>query len=152
MRLDLIAGMGRKMKTSMTIRTYSELLHIHDFYDRYEYLRLRSTVGEDKFGWRRYLNQAFYSSSKWRKIRNKIIIRDNGCDLAHEDFEIYGRIYIHHLNPITIEDIENETELAIDPEFLVCVSFDTHNAIHYGDKKLLPQLPEERRPGDTRLW
>lgn len=134
------------------IRTYSELLHRHDFYGRYEYLRLGSNVGEDKFGWRRYLNQEFYSSQKWKKIRNKIIIRDNGCDLAHEDFEIYGQIYVHHLNPITVEDIENETPFAVDPEFLVCVSFDTHNAIHYGDKQLLPQLPEERRPGDTRLW
>lgn len=137
---------------STMIRTYSELIRIESFYDRYEYLRIGNGVGVDTFGSLRYLNQEFYKSSKWRKLRSKIIIRDDGCDLAHEDFEIYGAIYIHHLNPITIEDIENDSPYVWDPEFLVCTAFDTHNAIHYGDDTLLPQLPEERRPGDTCPW
>lgn len=136
----------------MKIRTYSELISIPDFYDRYRYLRLGGSVGYDTFGSLRYINQAFYGSYKWRKLRNKVIIRDNGCDLAHEDFEIHGRIYIHHLNPVTPEDIESESEFVWDPEFLVCVSFDTHNAIHYSDETLLPELPVERMPGDTCPW
>lgn len=135
-----------------TIRTYSELMEIEDFYDRYKYLRLGGSVGADTFGSLRYINQAFYSSYQWRKLRRKIIIRDGGCDLAHEDFEIHGRIYIHHLNPVTPEDLETDSEFVWDPEFLVCVSFDTHNAIHYGDESLLPELPVERRPGDTCPW
>lgn len=139
------------MKTTM-IRTYSDLIAIDDFYDRYKYLRLGACVGADTFGSLRYINQAFYSSYQWRKLRRKIIIRDDGCDLAHEDFEIHGRIYIHHLNPVTPEDLETDSEFVWDPEFLVCVSFDTHNAIHYGDELLLPELPVERRPGDTCPW
>lgn len=138
--------------TTTMIRTYSDLVAIKDFYDRYEYLRLGGTVGQDTFGYYRYLNQAFYASTKWKKIKRQVIIRDSGCDLAHEDFEIHGRIYVHHLNPITIEDLEDETEFAMDPEFLVCTSFDTHNAIHYSDATLLPQLPVARTPGDTCPW
>lgn len=138
--------------TTIMIRTYSDLIAIKDFYERYEYLRLGGIVGKDTFGYYRYLNQAFYTSTKWKKIKRYIIIRDNGCDLAHEDFEIYGRIYVHHLNPITIEDLENETEFAMDPEFLVSTSFNTHNAIHYSDATLLPQLPVVRTPGDTCPW
>lgn len=134
------------------IKTYSELMKIDDFYDRYKYLRLCGSVGVDTFGSLRYINQAFYNSHRWRKLRRKIIIRDNGCDLAHEDFEIHGRIYIHHLNPVTPQDFETNSEFVWDPEFLVCVSFDTHNAIHYGDETLLPELPIERRPGDTCPW
>lgn len=134
------------------IKTYSELMEIDDFYDRYKYLRLSGSVGADTFGSLRYINQAFYSSHQWRKLRRKIIIRDNGRDLAHEDFEIHGRIYIHHLNPVTPQDLETDSEFVWDPEFLVCVSFDTHNAIHYGDESLLPELPIERRPGDTCPW
>lgn len=135
------------------IRTYSELIQIDDFYERFEYLRLNGAVGEETFGWQRYLNQFFYRNNpKWRKTRNKIIIRDNGCDLAHEDYEIYGPIYVHHLNPITIEDVEDDNPILYDPEFLICTSDNTHKAIHYGDQSLLPKLPEERRPGDTCPW
>lgn len=135
------------------IRTYSELIRIDDFYERFEYLRLNGAVGEETFGWQRYLNQFFYRNNpKWRKTRNKIIIRDNGCDLAHEDYEIYGPIYVHHLNPIAIEDVEDDNPILYDPEFLICTSDNTHKAIHYGDQSLLPKLPEERRPGDTCPW
>lgn len=139
------------MKTT-TIRTYSELISIDDYYDRYRYLRLGGTVSDPTFDRLRYINQAFYNSYQWRKLRRKIIIRDGGCDLAHEDYEIHGRIYIHHLNPVTPEDLETDSEFVWDPEFLVCVAFDTHNAIHYSDESLLPQLPVKRRPGDTCPW
>lgn len=138
--------------TTTMIRTYSELIGIKDFHDRYEYLRLGGRVADPTFDNLRYINQAFYTSHRWRKLRNKIIIRDGGCDLAHEEFEIHGRIYIHHLNPVTPEDLETDSEFVWNPEYLVCVSFDTHNAIHYGDLTLLPQLPVERRPGDTCPW
>lgn len=135
------------------IRTYSELIRIDDFYERFEYLRLNGRIGEETFGWQRYLNQFFYrNNQKWGKTRNKIIIRDNGCDLAHADYEIYGPIYVHHLNPITIEDVEDDNPILYDPEFLICTSDNTHKAIHYGDQSLLPKLPEERRPGDTCPW
>ncbi len=136
----------------MKIRCYTELMRLGSFQDRYEYLRLRGEVGEITFGWERYLNQILYQSKKWRRLRNDVIIRDNGCDLAHEDYEIKYRIYIHHMNPITVEDIENDSEFVWNPEYLICTSFDTHNAIHYGDASLLPRLPVERRPGDTCPW
>lgn len=134
------------------IRTYSELISIDDYYDRYRYLRLGGKVSDATFDRLRYINQAFYNSYQWRKLRRKIIIRDNGCDLAHEDYEIHGRIYIHHLNSVTPEDLETDSEFVWDPEFLVCTAFDTHNAIHYSDESLLPQLPVDRRPGDTCPW
>lgn len=134
------------------IRTYSELVEIDDFYERYEYLRLGDRVGDFTFNGRRWINQEFYTSPKWKKLRNKIIIRDGGCDMAHEDFEIHGSIYVHHLNPVTPEDFETDSEFVWDPEFLVCVAFDTHNAIHYGDTSLLPELLVQRRPRDTCPW
>lgn len=134
------------------IRTYSELIRIEDFTQRFEYLQLWGKVGEISFGWERWLNQELYKSKKWRRVRDKVIIRDNGCDLAHPDFEITDRIIVHHLNPLTPEDIENDVPEIYDLEFLVCTSRMTHNAIHYGDRDLLPQLPVERRPGDTCPW
>lgn len=134
------------------IRTYSELIRIEDFTQRFEYLQLWGKVGEISFGWERWLNQELYKSTKWRRVRDKVIIRDNGCDLAHQDFEITDRIIVHHLNPLTPEDIENDVPEIYDLEFLVCTSRMTHNAIHYGDRDLLPQLPVERRPGDTCPW
>lgn len=134
------------------IRTYSEAIRIPDFYERYQYLRLRGCVGEETFGWHRYLNQALYRTRKWRQIRDKVIVRDEGCDLAHPDYEIGGMIIIHHLNPITIEDLESESDLVYDPEFLICVSDFTHRAIHYGDENLLPSLPVRRCAGDTCPW
>lgn len=122
------------------------------FRDRYDYLKLSGGVGIETFGADRYLNQDFYRSKEWRRVRDEVIIRDNGCDLGMPGYEIYDRIYIHHMNPITAEDILDRNEDILNPEFLICVSFDTHNAIHFSDESLLPKLPVERRPGDTKLW
>ena len=140
------------MVIQMSIKTYSELCKLEDFKDRYEYLRLRGVVGEATFGFDRYLNQIFYRSQKWKSTRDFVIIRDNGCDLGMEGYEISGKILIHHMNPITLKDIEKESELLLDPEFLICVSLNTHNAIHYGDEGLLPLLPIERCKNDTCPW
>lgn len=136
----------------MKIRTYTELIRIDDFVGRYEYLRLRGEVGVSTFGWERWMNQMLYRSSKWRRTRDKVIIRDMGCDLAHQDFQIGDRIIIHHMNPLTLEQIEDDVDEIYEPEFLICTSHMTHNAIHYGDQSLLPQLPVERMPGDTCPW
>ena len=136
----------------MRIRTYSEMIQIPTFEDRYAYLRLGGRVGEETFGFERNLNQSFYRSYEWRKVRREVIARDAGCDLAMPGFQIYNNIIIHHIVPITIEDLEDGTDLILDPNNLVCVSEKTHNAIHFGDKSLLPQTPIERRPGDTCPW
>lgn len=136
----------------MSIKTYSELIKIPTFEERYEYLRLNGRVGEDTFGFDRYLNQVFYRSQRWKSIRDQVIIRDNACDLGVEGFEIYGRILIHHMNPITIKDIEIESKYLLDPEFLICTTHNTHNAIHYGDKSLLLVAPIERTENDTCPW
>lgn len=136
----------------MSIKTYSELYKLGDFKDRYKYLRLSGVVGEATFGFDRYLNQIFYRSQKWKSTRDFVIIRDNGCDLGMEGYEISGKILIHHMNPITLKDIEKESEFLLDPEFLICVSLNTHNAIHYGDESLLPLLPIERCKNDTCPW
>lgn len=122
------------------------------FEERYEYLKLSGQVGAQTFGGDRYLNQAFYRSQKWRLFRNRIIIRDDGCDLGLDGYPIPRGIIVHHLNPLTVDDIENERGCVFDPENVICVSHYTHEAIHYGDKSLLPELPKERIPGDTRLW
>lgn len=138
----------------MRIRTYTELVRIQDYYERFRYLQLRGEVGARTFGWERYLNQMLYRSQRWRKVRDKVIIRDNGCDLAHPDYEIssYDRIIIHHMNPLTIEDIEADRDVIYEPEFLICTTTRSHNAIHYSDESQLPNLPIERRPGDTCPW
>ena len=120
--------------------------------ERFEYLKLSGKVGAATFGGDRYLNQAFYRSPKWRSFRNKIILRDEGCDMGLEGYPIAKGIIVHHLNPLTIDDIENERGCVFDPENVICVSHYTHEAIHYGDKSLIPSLPKERIPGDTRLW
>lgn len=138
-----------KMKN---IRTYSELLKLHSFEERFEYLRLDGTVGEATFGFDRYLNQLFYRSQKWRRIKDKVIIRDMGCDLGVEGYEIYGRIIVHHMNPITIEDIESESEYLLNPEYLISTAHNTHNAIHYGDDSLLIKAPIVRTRYDTCPW
>lgn len=140
------------MVIRMSIRTYSELSKLSTFEERYEYLRLGGSVGYETFGFDRYLNQIFYTSQRWRKVRDKVIIRDNACDLGVEGRDILGRIYIHHMNPITLEDIVNESELLIEPEFLICTTHNTHNAIHYGDKSLLILEPIERSKNDTCPW
>jgi hypothetical protein len=135
------------------IRTYSELIQIPTFEERFEYLKLRGNVGNQTFGYDRYLNQNFYKSSLWRSIRNQIILRDMGCDLAIEGREIYGKIIIHHMNPLTVNDIEESTIYLMNPEFLICVSNDTHQAIHYGDRNLLQETTfVERKPNDTSPW
>lgn len=134
------------------VRTYSELRRIESLEERYKYLALRGRVGSATFGFDRYLNQQFYTSRQWRQIRDHVIVRDQGCDLGVEGYEIHDRIYIHHMNPMTVEDITTGDPSILDPEFLISVTHKTHNAIHYGDEKLLPQLPINRRPGDTRLW
>lgn len=138
------------MKTQK--RTYSELIRLKTFEDRFEYLKVPGSIGEDTFGYDRYLNQRFYHSPEWRKIRLKVISRDFGCDLGVEGHDIPGRIYIHHMNPIAIDDIANRTDLLLNPEYLICCSSLTHDAIHFGDFSLLPKGEIERKPGDTVLW
>ena len=133
-------------------KTYSELILLPTFEQRFEYLRLDGRVGEDTFGFDRYLNQLFYRSYEWRKIRDHVIVRDNACDLAIEGYDIYGKILIHHMNPITARDIENRTDLLLNPEYLICVTHDTHNAIHYGDENLLIKGPVIRTKNDTCPW
>lgn len=140
------------MTTTKTIRTYSELITIPTFRERYEYLRLQGSVGEETFGFDRYLNQIFYRSQRWKSIRDQVIVRDNGCDLGVEGFDIHGKILIHHLNPITIRDIELETDFLLNPEFLICTTHNTHNAIHYGDSNLLVAEPIIRTRNDTCPW
>lgn len=142
----------KSTKTDSTIRTYSELITLPTFEERYEYLKLNGQVGDSTFGFDRYLNQIFYRSQRWKAIRDQVIIRDNGCDLAMEGYDIHERILIHHMNPITIEDIERETAFLLNPEYLICVTHNTHNAIHYGSKELLVTAPIERRPNDTCPW
>lgn len=122
------------------------------FEDRFDYLILYGTVGHVTFGADRYLNQRFYNSREWRRVRNQVIIRDGGCDLGIPGFDIFDRIYVHHMNPITVDDIENNYDLLINPEFLICTSFDTHQAITYGNRNNLFRKPVERRRGDTKLW
>lgn len=136
----------------MNIRRYSELMRIPTFEERFEYLRLDGQVGADTFGSDRYLNQIFYKSPEWKKIRDEIIIRDQCCDLAMPGYDIYGPVLIHHLNPITKEDILSRTDLLLNPEYLVCTIQSTHNAIHYGDANLLITNPIERKPNDTCPW
>ena len=134
------------------IRTYSELITLPSFKERYNYLRLSGVVGEETFGFDRYLNQVFYRSKRWKEIRDYVIIRDNGCDLGVEGFDIYGKIIIHHMNPIMLKDIVKESEYLLDPEYLICVTHNTHNAIHYGDENLLITAPIERTMYDTCPW
>lgn len=136
----------------MSIKTYSELITIPTYEERFQYLQLKGAVGKDTFGYDRYLNQIFYNSPEWKRLRNQIIIRDNGCDLGCEGYEIYGRVLIHHLNPITVEDVVSRNPIVFDPENLICVSHNTHNAIHYGDESLLILAPVERTKNDTCPW
>lgn len=135
-----------------TIKCYSELVRLPTFKDRYEYLRLNGVVGKETFGFDRYMNQFFYRSPEWKRIRDLVITRDNGCDLGIPGREIFGRILIHHMNPIEPEDIRSHSELILDPEYLITTIHDTHLAIHYGDEHQLLQEPVERRPNDTCPW
>lgn len=137
---------------SMRNRTYSELVRYTTFEDRFAYLKLDGAVGSQTFGFDRYLNQMFYSSHEWKTIREYVIIRDNGCDLGVQGYEIHANLLIHHINPMTQEDIVHQEEWILDPEFLITTTHNTHNAIHYGNESLLPKVVPERKPGDTRLW
>lgn len=135
------------------IRTYSELMQIDNFLDRYRYLRLVGTVGEETFGFDRYLNQVLYTSKEWKELRNKIIVRDDGFDMGHRDYPINGKIYVHHMNPISKKDILERTDLIFNPEYLISVSNLTHNAIHYGSEDVYKRYTfAERTPNDTTPW
>lgn len=134
------------------IKSYSELIEIPNYFDRFEYLKIGGHVGESTFGSNRYLNQALYRSYEWKKFRRDMIIRDNGCDMADPDHEISGIILLHHINPITIDDVVNDRFKVFDPDNVVCVSHKTHEAIHYGDDSLLPKGLIVRRPNDTIPW
>lgn len=136
----------------MSIRTYSELITLPTFEERYQYLRLNGRVGEETFGFDRWINQKFYKDPEWLRIRDEVIIRDNGCDLAIPGREIYSRILIHHMNPITKDDILQRSKYLLDPEYLICTIKNTHDAIHYGDENLLVKGPVERKPNDTCPW
>lgn len=136
----------------MILRKYSELKRLKTFEERYEYLRIGGLVGEATFGFERFLNQQLYTSQRWRLLRNEIIIRDNGCDLGIEGRDIFDKIIIHHMNPLTREQMQNPDDSMFDPEYLICVSHNTHNAIHYGDASLLRKEYIPRRPNDTCPW
>lgn len=137
----------------MRIRTYNEMVLLPTFEERYRYLKLGGRVGEETFGWDRFFNQAFYKSREWLHARQEVIIRDGGCDLGIEDREIMGKVIVHHMNPLTLDQIEEGGPELFDPQYLVCVSHDTHNAIHYGDESLLVKSTlVERKPNDTCPW
>ena len=135
-----------------TIRTYSQLKQLQTFEERYDYLKLGGVVGEDTFGFDRYLNQNFYRSREWKRVRDEVIMRDNGCDLGVDGHEIRGKILIHHMNPITSDDIRRVSDYLLNPEYLICVTHRTHNAIHYGDVSLIVAAPIERTQNDTCPW
>ena len=134
------------------IRNYSELITLRTFKERFEYLKLDGIVGEETFGFDRYMNQIFYKSKEWASVRREVIIRDNGCDLGVDGNEIHGKILIHHMNPINLSDIVHKTDELLNPDYLITTVLSTHNAIHYGDASLLPALPVERRANDTCPW
>lgn len=137
----------------MKVRTYSELIKLPTFIDRFNYLSLKGTVAEETFGFDRYLNQRFYTSREWRQLRNKIIVRDNGCDIGIPGHEIFDYIVIHHMNPLSVNDIIDSSDYLLNPEYLICVSKPTHNAIHYGDESLIAPIDLiERKPNDTCPW
>lgn len=139
-------------RTMSRNRSYSELRHLESFEDRFEYLKLGGSVGISTFGFDRWINQLFYRSKEWKSIRHHVILRDNGCDLGVLGYEIHRDLLVHHINPLSIKDIEERKEWILDPNFLITTSLQTHNAIHYGDVSLLPRGPVERQPGDTNLW
>ena len=142
---------GTRVMTMM-IRTYTQLQKIPEFLDRFEYLRLAGVVGQETFGFDRHLNQQLYTSPRWRAVRDEVIIRDGACDLGVPGYDLGSRIYVHHMNPISANDILQNHDFVWDPEFLICTSFNTHNAIHYGNQESLPKLPIQRTQGDTTPW
>lgn len=140
------------IQTSTKLRTYSELIQLPTFEERFKYLELSGRVGEETFGLDRYLNQRFYNSQLWQDIRRKVFVRDHGCDLGIQGREIYGTVFIHHMNPISVDDIVNGSDILLDIEYLISSSDTTHRAIHYGSEGNLILLPKERRKGDTCPW
>lgn len=134
------------------LRSYSELSRLRTFDERFRYLLLAGSVGVETFGFDRYVNQRFYRSEEWKHVRNIVIARDNGCDLGIEGRDINGRVYVHHMNPMNLEQINDHMDLIFDPEYLVCVTFATHNAIHYGDESYITLAPVERQPNDMCPW
>ena len=137
------------------LRCYSDLIQYSTFEDRLHYLELHGVVGEDTFGFDRYINQKFYKSPEWRRVRDFVIVRDNGCDLGVKGYDIGDRIIVHHMNPLTLDDISNSSDFLLNPECLICVSKDTHDIIHYGfssDRYSKSKEPVDRKPGDTKLW
>lgn len=133
-------------------KTYNELRRIKTFEERYDYLKLSGTIGQTTFGFDRWINQRFYRSQEWKQIRNHVIVRDRGCDLGILGYEIYSGLLVHHMNPISVDDLKHGEEWVMDPNFLITTSLQTHNAIHYGDENLLPRGPVTRKSGDTKLW
>lgn len=134
------------------IKTYAELSQLHTFEDRFEYLRLHGDVGRSTFGFDRYINQQFYRSHEWKRSRDFVITRDDGCDLGISGYEIHGELLVHHINPIVVDDIVHGEEWIFDPDFLITTTHATHNAIHYSDASLLPRIVVARQAGDTKLW
>lgn len=149
---DILEFQKQMTTKKMLNKCYSDLIQLNSFIDRYRYLKIYGRVGEETFGYDRWVNQELYKSRKWRSTRNGIIIRDEGCDLGVDGYELQDYIIVHHINPITLEDIEEERDKVFDPENLICCSSKTHKAIHFGDESLLPKEPVIRRPGDTCLW
>jgi hypothetical protein len=133
-------------------RTYIELRRLETFEERYHYLSLKGVLGETTFGFDRWMNQRFYRSHEWKSVRNHVIVRDNGCDLGVPGYEIHSGLLVHHMNPLSVDDLKQGEDWIIDPNFLITTSLQTHNAIHYGDESLLPRGPITRKFGDTALW
>jgi hypothetical protein len=136
----------------MRVRTYRELRRLETFEERFEYLSLKGEVGQATFGFDRWINQQFYRSAQWKRVRSQVILRDNGCDLGVPGYDIRAQLVVHHMNPVTVEDVEVGRSWILDPDFLITTTHRTHNAIHYGDDSLLVKPPVERRAGDTKLW
>lgn len=134
------------------IRSYLECMQLLTFQERYRYLQIGGRVGKETFGFDRYLNQMLYRTPEWKRFRRDMIVRDNGCDLGCEGYEIYGNVLVHHINPITVEDVINRNPCIFDPNNVICTSLNTHNAIHYGDETLLITEPVIRKPNDTCPW
>lgn len=140
------------MVMTMTIRSYSKLKRLKTFEERFDYLKLSGVVGQSTFGYDRQLNQLLYNSIRWKRTRDNIIIRDNGCDLGIDGYDIRSKILVHHMNPLTIEEVELDDDRIYDPEFLICASFNTHQAIHFSDERLIPKGPIVRTRNDTCPW
>lgn len=144
--------LGSVIRMSMKNKSYSELIRLPTYLERFRYLQINGAVGAETFGYDRYLNQILYRTGEWKRFRRDIILRDNGCDLACEDYEIFGRILVHHINPITVDDVLNRDPKIFDPNNVITTTLDTHNAIHYGDERLLVMDPIVRTKNDTCPW